>query len=263
MFVRDMGHSWQIVLQPEHGELAGAMAADWGGAAVGTPRNQASLQVAARRHDDGWAIWEREPTINADGTSKPTGFLEVAVPSHLTFYRACIAAVGEQDPYAGALVSMHGAGIYTGRYGTQPGLGLKQSAEYPELIGAFVAEQEAAHARTFAELGIAEDERWTNYRLLQVFDRLAIYFSMKDLDGGEAETISPVPAAGGSEIELRIEPLGPWHVRMDPFPFATAGPATFSLVRRVIPKRAWASNDAFRADFVTTAPERVQITVER
>ena len=72
-------------------------------------------------------------TINADGTSKPTGFLEVAVPSHLTFYRACIAAVSEQNPYAGALVSMHGAGIYTGRYGTQPGLGLKQAEAYPEL----------------------------------------------------------------------------------------------------------------------------------
>ena len=35
-----------------------------------------------------------------------------------------IAAVLDQDPYAGLLVSMHGAGIYRGRYGTQPSLKL-------------------------------------------------------------------------------------------------------------------------------------------
>ena len=86
---------------------------------------------------------------------------------------------------------------------------------------------------------------------------------MKDLEGGEAETISPVPAAGGSEAELAITPVASWRVRMDPFPFAAPGPASFSFWRRVISKRAWTSNDAFRADFAATAPERVQITVER
>jgi hypothetical protein len=263
MFVRDMGDSWQIVLQPDHGELAGQLAAQWGGSEVDAPVPQGSVQVAARRHDDGWAVWEREPTILA-GTSRPTGFLEVAVPSHLTFYRACIAAVGEQDPYAGMLVSMHGSGIYNGRYGTQPGLGLKQSADYPELIQAFIAEQEQAQQRVIAELGIDDAQRWVNYRLLQVYDRLAIYFSMKDLEAGEAETIAPLPLRyDGSEGELRIEPAGaPWHVRMSPFPFA-AGPARFSLVRRVLPKREWATSDAFRTDFFATAPERVQITVDR
>lgn len=263
MFVRDMGHSWQIVLQPDHGELAGQFAAQWGGSAVGTPANHASLQVAARRHDDGWAVWEREPTINGDGTSKPTGFLEVAVPSHLTFYRACIAAVAEQDPYAGMLVSMHGSGIYTGRYGTQPGLGLKQSAEYPELIGAFVAEQEAWQAEQVAALAVPDAERWANYKLLQVYDRLAIYFSLQDVEGGHAEVISPVPAAGGSEVELAIEPVAPWHVRMSPFPFTTAGDASFSLVRRVIPKQAWASSGDFRTAFAAARPEQLSITVSR
>ncbi|NDH64482.1 MAG: hypothetical protein EBY18_23200 [Alphaproteobacteria bacterium] len=96
-----------------------------------------------------------------------------------------------------------------------------------------------------------------------MYDRLAIYFSMKDVEAGEAEMISPVPAAGGSEVELHIEPVSAWRVRMDPFPFATAGPASFSFWRRVIPKQAWTSNDAFRADFFATAPERINITVER
>lgn len=263
MFVRDMGHSWQVVLQPDHGELAGALAAAWGGPAVGTPVRHASLQVAARRHDDGWAVWEREPTINADGTAKPTGFLEVAVPSHLTFYRACIAAVAEQDALAGLLVSMHGSGIYTGRYGTQPGLGLKQASEHPELVGAFVEEQEAWQRAQLPGLGIGEEDRWTLYKLLQVFDRLAIYFSLQDVEGGHSEVIAPVPAAGGGEVELKLEPVAPWRVRMTPFPFAGSAPAEFSLVRRVIPKQQWASSEAFRESFRAAQPERVRITVEQ
>ena len=257
-----MGHSWQVVLQPDHGELAGQFAAQWGGPAFGAPSGHASLQVAARRHDDGWAVWEREPTINGDGSARPTGFLEVAVPSHLAFYRACIAAVAEQDPYAGLLVSMHGSGIYTGRYGTQPGLGLKQAGEYPELVGAFVAEQEEWQKGLIARLGLVDQERWTNYKNLQVYDRLAIYFSLQDLEGGHAETIAPLPLVRGDDGELRIEPVAPWHVRMTPFPFAAAGPARFSFWRRVIPKRDWPSSEAFRADFAATAPELVQITVE-
>lgn len=96
-----------------------------------------------------------------------------------------------------------------------------------------------------------------------MYDRLAIYFSMKDLEGGESETLGPVPLGyDGSEGELRIEPVAPWHVRISPFPFLVA-PARFSLVRRVVPKREWASNDEFRSDFFATAPERVQITVDR
>ena len=262
MFVRDMGDAWQIVLQPDHGELAGQFAAQWGGAAVEAPHPHGSLQVAARRHDDGWSVWEREPAL-LPGTSRPTGFLEVVVPSHLAFYRACIAAVNEQDPYAGLLVSMHGTGIYNGRYGTQPGLGLKQAAEHPELVGGFVAEQEAWQQERIAALGVDESERWVNYKLLQVFDRLGIYFSLKDVETGTAETLAPVPLGyGGAEGAIEIEPIAPWHVRMSPFPFVEA-PARFSFWRRVVPKREWASNDEFRRDFFATAPERVQITVDR
>ena len=53
----------------------------------------------------------------------------MGVPAHLAFYRACIAAVSDQDPYAGLLVSMHGAGIYRGRYGTQPSLKITYADE--------------------------------------------------------------------------------------------------------------------------------------
>ena len=226
MIVRDLGDSWQVVLQTDHADLSAAFARAWR-----TPLSP-SLVVAAERHDDGWAVWEQAPRVDADG--KPVTFLEVDIPSHLAFYRAGIAAITEQDEDAGLLVSMHGAGIYRQRYGLDPGLGLAGATEVQDEIDAFVAEQEAKFG---GELG----HRRRDYELLQLFDRLSLYFCMRE----------------GDEAELqgyRLEPIAPWHVRLTPFPFEK-GPALFSLTRRRIPKGS-------RVDLLSAAPEQTAITIE-
>ena len=229
MIVRDLGDSWQVVLQTDHADLSAAFARAWR-----TPLSP-SLVVAAERHDDGWAVWEQAPRVDADG--KPVTFLEVDIPSHLAFYRAGIAAITEQDEDAGLLVSMHGAGIYRQRYGLDPGLGLARAAEAQDEVDAFVAEQEA-------KFGGEPGDRRGDYELLQLFDRLSLYFCMRDVESGEA-----------SELQgYRLEPIAPWHVRLTPFPFEE-GPALFSLVRRRIPKGS-------RVDLLSAAPEHTAITIE-
>lgn len=262
MIVREAGGSWQIVLQPDHAELSAQFARAWGtphGFAPPTPLE--SVVVATARHDDGWAVWERAPALDRDGAA-PRNFLDVEVPSHLAFYRAMIAAVLDHDPYAGLLVSMHGAGIYRGRYGTQPSLKLTFADEVREQVETFVQEQEKLQGRLVSELGVPEGERWVNYRLLQIFDRLSLYFCLKDVEAGEPETIEPVPRDyAGAESALAIEPLAPWRVRMDPYPFAET-PAEFHLLRRTLPKGSWSDGDAFRRDFAATDAERVAITIE-
>ena len=136
VIVRDLGDGWQVVLQTDHADLPAQFAASWSEGAASE-----SLEIATRRHDDGWAVWERAPRVDGDGT--PVNFLDVDVRSHLAFYRAGIAAVTEQDSHAGLLVSMHGAGIYRQRYGLDPGLALTRAPEVQEEVEAFVAEQEA------------------------------------------------------------------------------------------------------------------------
>lgn len=261
MIVREQADSWQVVLQPDHADLSAQFALAWGADGFARPAPLESVVIATARHDDGWAVWERAPGLDREGTA-PRNFLDVEVPSHLAFYRAMIAAVVDHDPYAGLLVSMHGAGIYRGRYGTQPSLKLTFADEVRERVEAFVREQEELHERLVADLGIADDERWVNYRLLQVYDRLSLYFCLRDLETGEGETIEPAPRDyGGSEAALAIEPLGPWRVRIDPYPFAET-PVRFRLLRRVLPKRSWPDGEHFRAVFAATAPEETEITIE-
>jgi hypothetical protein len=264
MLVRDRGESWQLVRQPDHADLSGQLAAAWGGDGFATPQHARSLTLAATRHDDGWAVFDRRPAWDP-ANDRPRNFLDVAIPVHLAFYRACIAAVSDEDPYAGLMVSMHGSGIYTGRYGTQPSLGLTNVKGHEAEVQAFVAEQEAMQPARAGELGVSEEERWTNYKLLQVFDRLSLSLCLREWEGSDAEpdVLSPAPVDyDGTEVELRLEPLGPWRVRMDPYPFAES-PAGFTLVRKVLLKGRYEGNEDFRRAYFSTRAELVDITVER
>jgi hypothetical protein len=241
VIVRERDDCWQVVLQIDHEDLSGAFARAWADQADG----HSSLTVAAARHDDGWAVWERAPVVDESG--RPVNFLDVDIGSHLAFYRACIAAVTEHDPYAGLLVSMHGAGIYQRRYGRDPALGLSRAATAQELVDAFVAEQEDGYEARVAAVGVSDHQRWRDYELLQLYDRLSLYFCMRDCESDGAE---PVELQG-----YTLELLAPWRVRMAPYPFAES-PARFELVRRVMPKAA-------RAEVLATPPEQVAITIER
>lgn len=244
MIVRDRGDSWQVVLQTDHADLSAAFARAW---ADRGPRHE-SLVLATERHDDGWAVWEQAPLVEPD-TGKPVNFLDVQVPAHLAFYRACIAAVTDQDPYAGLLVSMHGSGIYRQRYGTDPALGLTHAPEVMEQVDAFVAEQEAEYEQRRSAAGVSEDERWTDYHRLQYYDRLSLYFCMRDAENGES----------GEVRDYRLEPVAAWRVSLDPFPFVES-PAQFSLLRRVVPKRM-RKQDEFPDELFSLPPERVEITI--
>lgn len=245
MIVRDAGAAWQVVLQTDHADLSAGFARAWTDRG---PRH-ASLVVATERHDDGWAVWEQAPLLEPT-TRKPLNFLDVQVPAHLAFYRAGIAAIADEDPYAGLLVSMHGAGIYRHRYGTQPELQLTHAEEVKSLVDDFVDEQEARYADRMEASGATDDERWADYHRLQLYDRLSLSFCLKDVDAGEGDEV-----AG-----YRLTPLAPWRVRIEPYPFGER-PARFSLLRRLLPKRDRTLGD-FRRELLDSAPERVEIEIE-
>jgi hypothetical protein len=261
VIVRDAGGTWDIVLQTDHALLSGQFAAAWGNDVFAAPRPRGAVVTAAARHDDGWVIWERAPgLLRANGSTRPRNFLDVQIRSHLAFYRAQIAAVSDEDPYAGLLISMHARGLYNQRFGTDPGLNLTFADEEREAVDAFVAEQDAFAEAVRRELAVPDDELWTNYQLLQIYDRLSLYFCRHDLDAGAGAELTPVPVAEGARTAIRIDPAGPWRVRMDPYPF-TGDAARFTLARRRMPKQPWASDAAFRTAFFTTSVQETPIVI--
>jgi hypothetical protein len=228
MFVTDLHDGWQVVMQTDHADLSAGFAEQW---ADRSARHD-SLVLATRRHDDGWAVWEQAPLVEPE-TGKP-------VNSHLAFYRANIASVAAEDAYAGLLVSMHGAGIYRRRYGLDDNLRLTHQDEVKAQVDAFVEEQEAAYPERIAAAGVTDEVRWADYRLLQVYDWLAIYFGWNGM----------ASKAPGELFGLRIEPTGEWRARIEPFPFleSPAGGAptasSSSSSRRCRPSASRSSSSA-------------------
>jgi Protein of unknown function (DUF3891) len=245
VIVRDAGSSWQLVYQTDHADLSADFARAWVDAG---PRHE-SLVVGTERHDDGWAVWEQAPRIDGDG--RPVTFIDVPVPIHIAFYRAAIAAVTDDDPYAGLLVSMHGVGIYKQRFGTDSLLKDSHELGVQAVVEAFVAEQEAGWPARRTGVGATEDESFADYFRLQLYDRLSLYFCMRNLEAGETAEIA----------DYRLDPVAPWRARMEPFPFGES-PARFTLVRRVLPKRDWTCEE-FRLELTATEPERTELTIER
>ena len=115
------------------------------------PRH-ASLVVAAERHDDGWAVWEQSPLIDA-GRAQPLNFLDVQVPAHLAFYRAGIAADHRRGPVRrAARLDARRRHLPAALRRADPELKLSaRRGGRRTLVEAFVAEQEADACRRACE----------------------------------------------------------------------------------------------------------------
>ena len=258
MIVRSVNGDLQLVLQTDHDDLSGQFAARFGGAAFWDPEPREPVVLACAEHDDGWHDWEARPEVDPE-SGRAWNFRDLEIRRHLAFYRAGIGRIAHRDPYAGLLVSMHGSGIYRGRYGLQNEMLMRYSPELEAEIDDFVAEQESAQEQLRQRLGADRDRVWSAYRLLQAADRFSLYFSM-DRDGSAVE-LGAVPDARGEDVELVIEPLGEWRARLTPYPFATGQDESFTLMRRVLPDRAWESDDAFRRELFGTPVETIEIAV--
>jgi hypothetical protein len=258
MLVRDAGDAWQIVLQPDHADLAGQLVAAWGGEGFAAPARYDAAVLAATRHDDGWAVWDRRPRIDP-ATGAPQNFLGVAVPAHLAFYRAGVEVVCDEDPYAGLLVSMHMSGLYRERYGVVPAGAMRLSDELRARADVFCDQEEARQASLAQHLGVEEAERWHDYALLQIADLVSLFCGLADLESGTARgAAEAAPTADGERVRIAIDAVGPWRLRFSPFPFAEQ-PLALTMVRRLVPKRTWASDAEFRADFSAATPQTVRI----
>ena len=129
-------------------------------------------------------------------------------------YQWSLDWMADIDPYSGLVVSMHRTGLWQGRYGTikypagRYNL-TKLSAEVQALITHNEAWQERQRATLDAK-GV-----WTNYRLMQVWDLLGLYFCCQE---PYDDYIEPVPVgysgADNEGVRVSLKPVGPRRVAL-------------------------------------------------
>jgi uncharacterized protein DUF3891 len=245
MIIRKASDGTLIVIgQTDHSRFVGQLAAHWGNRDFAAPQPYESVVRAATFHDYGWLRYETSPLID-EATGEPYQFLQVPLTAaQLGSYEWSLDWMSEIDPYAGLIVSMHRTGLWKSRYDLMKhprGYNLSTlSPEVRALIERHEARQAAERARH------DEAEVWTNYRLLQVWDVLGLYFACRP---PQDDHIDPVPTEYGAGrdagVRMSMRPMSEHTVAFDPYPF-DARPCHVQLTSKRLPAASYPDVAAFR-----------------
>ena len=258
-----------LVDQQDHTELSGQFAAHWGNDRFERLRPYASMVFGTSHHDGGYREWEHLPPINSEkgrpaGLGEPLGF-----PGQLDCYVRNIDWVGSHDRYAGLIVSMHRTGLWQQRYETvQSSTRASQGARAasPEIT-AITERLEAAQKLEMQALGNGdatfEHELWTNFRILQLYDLLSIYFCCEGWDEGRLTEhfIGPVPMSYETQDDAKftIVPIGERVLKIDPFPFDVS-PLTVAVRGREMAPMVGASDEEIREAYHRSTRSLLEFT---
>jgi len=241
-----------LVGQTDHSRLAGQFAAHWGNERFAPLEPYESMVRAAHFHDFGHLRYETAPIFN-EATGETPSFREIPTDAkRLEEYQWCFDWFLAPDPYASFIANMHRTGLSRARYDSiiHPESKLRNKGSD---VDAFVVRNEAARAKFLATQDWDPAQIRINYRLLQVWDLMSLYFSCQE---PYEDYIEPVPTSyrdrDGEGVRMTLTPMGPNQVRIDPFPF-DVNPCRFQLAGRRLSAATFASKDAFtRAYFQAT-----------
>jgi Protein of unknown function (DUF3891) len=255
----EYGDKYILLFQNDHADLAGQLAAYWGNERFAQPKPFEEMAYAASVHDMSWIFWDYYPATITDD-QKPIPWIEMrkyAFDEFSRFYRVGITGVGPYHEYTQLLLAMHAAGLYKGRYGTQAShLSVTRDSSVLQTVPKWQedidqlekiqedSKQQLMRSPSTAEW-VSEKMLWTNYKLIQVWDRLSQYIMGLDTNIVDS-TLHPVPLSySGEETHLKLQrgsnekmDQAKKSVLLSPYPFAD-DPHTFYFKSVVVPNRRY------------------------
>jgi hypothetical protein len=163
---RQAASDWWLVAQPDHAALAGDLAACI--RAPQFPRLDAEVVRAITLHDEGWAAFDRTPSL--DGLGRPLSFLEVGLNDFLRAWRDSIARAERDSPIGGILVSEHFCRL--GRWRLQM---VQGTPEEEAVVHAFLAAEAERQRRLSLRQDRAPEEILVLVDVLQFCDLFSLY----------------------------------------------------------------------------------------
>jgi hypothetical protein len=276
MIIAENSEHYRMITQNDHGDLAGQFAAHWGNEQFARLKPYQSMVLAAEAHDNGWWDWDVYPSVDEQGVPLP--FTRTPREIRSGFYGRGIDNVIGRDLYAGLMVSMHGVGLPQKRYGTMPTMADRQD----EFSQRFIAEREPTHKVLIEKIRKSEqyagmdsqEQIWLNYLMMQVFDRLSLFFCANfDLTtvpptgahtagkGYYGPSVKPTPVRLGEEdTEIKLRAVDPKTVVVEPYPFDQS-PLRVSVRAKLIPRIAYKSQEEFREAYAKAQREQFEFTL--
>jgi hypothetical protein len=223
---RDRPHF--VIEQLEHTALAGRFAAAWGNDGFAPLAPHALMLWVVAHHDEGWDLVDAEIGRDAD-SGLPWNLVRTPIPAILRAGARSPELAERSHPFSGLLVSMHVYGLYCGRYGLSDKVFVdtvpaEHKPAVEELLTRELARQDRLRQRLADDPELAqyvfEEALFHNYKLLQFFDTLALYFNCTHDAARDRVRFTNVPRRRGDEVTITIERIDEKLYRLAPYPFA-------------------------------------------
>jgi uncharacterized protein DUF3891 len=229
------------IMMHEHTALCGQFARAFGNDRF-TPVEPTDLMFyVVSHHDEGWGEFDRNP-VSDEKTGLPYNLIETPA-EHITVTSRRSPELNERrHPYCGLMSSMHSWGLYNGRYGLSNLVLINIIPPSDRALAERMLEGELdRQKRLKAEL--AQDPQaagwldgahlFQNYKQLQFFDTLALYFNRSHPSERSEQTFEHVPLNARQDVSITIRPRAANIYELSPYPFA-AQSAEFGYAGRHI-----------------------------
>lgn len=189
------------------------------------------MDFVISHHDAGWAAYDENPGFDAE-TGLPYNLVRTPIADIVKTGSGSPDFNEAHHPYCGLISSMHSWGLYNGRYGLSDHVLMDViPAEVRPKVQAMLDHERARQERLKEELAEApETARWIepahlfqNYKQLQFFDTLSLYFHMTHEGARREMTFTHVPLDSGRDVDVVIRPRGEGRYELHPFPFSRDG----------------------------------------
>jgi hypothetical protein len=224
MLIRHIAGELVIVRQTDHMAQAARVAAQWGNEQFPAPAHREETLRAAGLHDNGWRIWEDEPTLLPE-TRRPRNLTEMERRVHAAFYAAGVERAVAIDPYTGLLVNLHATALYTGVEGWDADIVPPLADDLSDVQRDFIKDQVALQRRLRAQLAtssrfakaVEPEHLWPAYLRLRAWDNLSLFLVYHQ----DAEKpLDHIPTIDG-ETTLTLRRIDGLTSTATPWPFST------------------------------------------
>lgn len=261
------GEARLVIRQTDHAKLAGQFAEAFGNREFAPPEPAEPCLFVAAHHDEGWRPVD-EQVLQDPATGLPYHLPQTPMALILQTNAGSPEFNGYYHPYSGLLSSMHTTGLYNGRYGMSDRVTINLiPAEHRPAVEAMLAAEQERQARLKAEmagsplqLACEEVVLFHNYKLLQFFDLLALYFNLEHDGARRDSSFEHVPRDVGEDATIAIRRLEPRRYALHPYPFRES-PMSFSYVGRLMSPQPPGSD--LRELFESTEPISEELTLIR
>ena len=247
-----------VITMAQHTSFAGRIARAFGNDEFEPVEPRDVVLYIVDHHDAGWAELDAEARIDP-GTGLPYNLVQTPFSEIVKTSAASPDFNSLHHAYCGLLSSMHSWGLYNGRYGMSDHVLLDNLAAENRATaeGMLNGELERQARLKHALAGNPDTAAWVdeaqvmqNYKQLQFFDTMALYFNCNGAADRKPATFTHVPKSRYEDATVALTPQDGATYALDPFPFPGDALEVSFAGRYMAPRR-----DAENVDFDTVGEE--------